>query len=163
MAEGKRVLEVGALDINGSLRDAISALKPSLYLGCDIMLGKGVDVKCEAGNLVEIFGCETFDIVISTEMLEHVQDWRNAIHNIKHVTKRGGYILITTRSMGFSRHCHPYDYWRFEEEDMRKIFADCEIIKTEKDIYAPGIFILARKPHDFRECFLDEVEVSCVA
>jgi SAM-dependent methyltransferase len=157
--KGARVLEVGSLDVNGSVRADVMALNPSLYIGCDIMFGKGVDIKCEVENLVSLFGYETFDIVISTEMLEHVKDWRAAIHNIKAVTRKGGYILITTRSIGFAKHCHPYDFWRFEDEDMRKIFSDCDILRIEKDIYAPGIFILAQKPKDFHECFLDDISI----
>lgn len=158
MVEGKRVVEVGSLDINGSLRTAVMAMEPAIYIGCDITLGKGVDVRCNVEDLVKNFNVESFDLVISTEMLEHVQDWRRAIYNIKAVTKTGGHILITTRSKGFSKHNHPFDFWRFEEEDMRRIFADCEILKTEKDMYAPGIFILARLPKDFKECSLDKIK-----
>ncbi|MGC9115947.1 MAG: methyltransferase domain-containing protein [Fervidicoccaceae archaeon] len=31
-------------------------------------------------------------MVISTEILEHVQDWRKAVYNMKDVLKKGGYI-----------------------------------------------------------------------
>ena len=158
MVEGRRVLEVGSLDINGSLREYITSLKPAGYVGCDIVPGKGVDTICAAEGLIHIYRVETFDIVISTEMLEHVKDWRSAIYNMKHVCAKGGHILITTRSRGFSKHNHPHDFWRFEEEDMRAIFADFEIIKTEKDIYAPGIFILARKPETHSPISLEEIE-----
>jgi len=45
-----------------------------------------------AEKLVEYFGPESFDVVISTELLEHVQNWRLAINNMKSVLKRDGYI-----------------------------------------------------------------------
>ena len=54
-------------------------------------------------------------------------------------------IYITTRSYGFPYHAYPYDFWRYEIEDMRKIFRDFEIIKLVKDHEAPGIFLKAKK------------------
>lgn len=97
------------------------------------------------------FGKERFDIVISTELLEHVRDWRKAISNIKNVCKGGGLILITTRSPGFSYHAYPDDYWRYEADDMRSIFSDCVIEKMDPDIKDPGILVRARKPAAFIE------------
>ncbi|MGC9069640.1 MAG: class I SAM-dependent methyltransferase, partial [Thermoprotei archaeon] len=65
---------------------------PKEYIGVDIEPGKFVDVVLPAERLVEHFGPESFDVVISTETLEHVQDWRLVINNMKKVLKRGGYI-----------------------------------------------------------------------
>jgi len=47
-------------------------------------------------ELVEHFGTESFDVIIATELLEHVKDWRLVINNMKQVLKPGGYIYITT-------------------------------------------------------------------
>ncbi len=148
---GKRVLEVGSYDVNGSVRDGIEMLGCAEYVGVDMRDGPGVDVVCDAVNLVERFGVESFDIIISTEMMEHVEHWRAAISNIKRVCKRGGLILITTRSRGFPKHDYPGDFWRFEVNDMKTIFADCERLKLQKDPQDPGVFLLARKPQGFRE------------
>ena len=54
-------------------------------------------------------------------------------------------IYITTRSYGFPYHAYPYDFWRYEIEDMKKIFSDFEIIKLIKDHEASGIFLKAKK------------------
>ena len=43
---GKRVVEVGAYNYNGSARDAISVRDPKAYLGTDAQPGPGVDVVC---------------------------------------------------------------------------------------------------------------------
>jgi ubiquinone/menaquinone biosynthesis C-methylase UbiE len=91
--KGKRVLEVGSKYINGSVRPLIKRFaSPKEYIGVDIEPGKFVDVVLPAERLVEHFGPESFDVVISTETLEHVQDWRLVINNMKKVLKRGGYI-----------------------------------------------------------------------
>jgi hypothetical protein len=78
--EGKDVLEVGSKYVNGSVRPLIEKFcKPNKYVGVDIENGKFVDFIVPAEKLVEFFGINKFDVVISTEMLEHVKDWRIVI------------------------------------------------------------------------------------
>ncbi|MDI6895984.1 class I SAM-dependent methyltransferase [Methanocella conradii] len=149
--EGKRIIEIGSLDVNGSLRPLLESYNPKEYIGVDIVKGPGVDKVCNVENLVEEFGENVFDVVISTELLEHVKDWRKAISNMKKICKEGGFILITTRSKGFHYHGYPYDFWRFEIDDMMNIFQDCEILALEKDSSAPGVFIKAKKMNNFNE------------
>ena len=149
--EGKRVIDVGSLDVNGSLRQTVESLGPAEYVGVDIRQGPGVDVICRAEDIVERFGKESFDIVVSTELLEHVRDWRRVISNIKRVCKRSGVILITTRSYGFPEHDYPFDFWRYEIEDMKDIFSDCDIESLECDHLGPGVFVKVRKPNHFVE------------
>lgn len=153
---GKSVIEVGALDVNGSLRSAIEKFVPASYIGVDIQSGRGVDRICKVEDLISTFGSESFDMVVCTELLEHVKDWRVAIHNLKQILRPRGKLLITTRSFGFGYHGYPYDFWRYEVSDMQSIFADFEIDSIEKDLPAePGVFISARKPAVF-----DEADIS---
>lgn len=148
---GKRVIEIGSYDVNGSIRSIIKSLKPSEYVGVDLLEGPGVDLVCRAEELLDCFSRDSFDVVISTEMIEHVHNWRKVISNIKNICKPGGIILLTTRSYGFPYHPSPTDFWRFELEDMEYIFSDCEIIVLEKDNEFPGVFIKLRKPSNFKE------------
>ncbi len=155
-----RVIEVGSKYVNGSVRPIIEKfLGPKEYIGVDIEQGKFVDVVCNAEKLVEYFGEEYFDVVISTELLEHVKDWRNVIQNMKNILKPGGYIYITTRSKGFPFHAYPYDFWRYEIEDMKKIFEDFEIIKLQEDPEAEGVFLKARKPLNYSSTNLDNISL----
>ena len=159
---GKRVLEVGARDVNGSLRPALEILGPAEYMGVDIAPGRGVDVLCPVEDLLERFGEERFDVVVSTELLEHVRDWRVGVSNLKRVCAPGGLLLVTTRSYGFPPHGWPHDFWRFEVDDFRRVFDDCELLALEADYEAPGVFLKARKPPDFRETDLREVALYSV-
>lgn len=147
---GKRVIEVGSYNVNGSLRPLFESYNPAEYIGVDISPGPGVDQICDVNDLITTFASQSFDVVVSTELLEHVKDWRNAIHNIKAICKPGGKILVTTRSIGFSYHGHPFDFWRYEIEDMQYIFQDLIIEKLEKDPQI-GVLMKAVKPSDFLE------------
>jgi len=160
--EGRKVLEVGSLDVNGSTRGIVEELKPASYIGVDIRPGKKVDKLCGASELVVTFGSESFDVVVSTEMLEHAQDWRGAISNMKRVLAPGGLLIITTRSPGFPQHDHPGDYWRFTRQDALEIFSDMDELEVVDDPMAPGILVKARKPTTFLETDLSTKNVSGV-
>jgi len=144
-------MEVGSLNINGSVKRVIESLAPSSYLGVDIESGEGVDEICDVKDLIDCYGKESFDVVVSTELLEHVRSWRKAVSNFKNLLRPGGILLITTRSKGFHYHGYPLDFWRFEPCDIEAIFPDLSIEVVEKDPLCPGIFAKMRKPSSFIE------------
>jgi SAM-dependent methyltransferase len=155
--EGRRVLEVGSKYVNGSVRPLIERFfKPKEYVGIDIEPGKFVDMICPV-RITEYFGELSFEVVIATELLEHVVDWRLAIGNMKAVLKPNGYIYITTRSQGYHYHAFPYDFWRYELEDMKMIFSDFEIITLKRDHQEPGIFLKAMKPANWKPADLSNI------
>ena len=161
--EGRRVLEVGSRYVNGSVRPLIERFcKPREYIGIDIEPGKYVDIVLPAERIVDYFGPESFDVVVSTEVIEHVRDWRLVINNMKAVLRRGGYIYITTRSFGFPYHAYPHDYWRYEPSDMLRIFRDFEIIKLARDHEEPGVFLKARKSTNWRPIDLSNIELYSI-
>ncbi|NLV08378.1 methyltransferase domain-containing protein [Halomicrobium mukohataei] len=149
--EGCRILEVGSRNINGSVRPIIESRNPQNYTGVDMVDGKGVDEVVDATNIVEEFGENSFDVVVSTEMLEHAKNWKNTINNIKRVCENEGVIVLTTRSKGFKFHGYPNDYWRYEVGDMKEIFKDHKIELLESDPESPGVFIKASKPCEFSQ------------
>lgn len=151
---GRSVLEVGARVVQNpsmTLRHYVTSLGPRSYLGIDIEDGYGVDEICAAENAVERFGAESFDVVIATELLEHVREWWIVVSVLKQLVRRGGVLLVTTRSEGFPYHAWPHDYWRYSLDDFKRIFADMRIERLKPDPKEPGVFMLARKPDGFVE------------
>lgn len=159
---GKRVLEVGACNVNGSPREFIEAMSPAEYVGVDVHEGLGVDRVCRAENLLRLFQKESFDLVISTEMLEHILDWRKVVSNMKAVLQSEGRLLVTTRSEGFPYHGYPYDFWRYSAADMQIIFSDMDEVSVEEDKESPGIFMFGKKPVEFIEVDLSKMRLFSI-
>jgi len=133
--------------------------EPKSYIGVDIISGPGVDKICNANELISCFGVESFDYVICTELLEHVNDWKNVISNLKGVLKPGGRIFISTRSRGFGYHGFPNDFWRYEIDDFQIIFSDFDIQCLARDIGIPGILFWGKKPKVFTEIDLSDYKL----
>jgi len=142
----KRVLEVGALDVNGSARRVLEPKEPALYLGIDIRFGPGVDLICSLEEAPDRFGSGAFDAVVCTEVLEHVRHWRAAVGALKALVRPGGWLVVTTRSAGFPLHDFPGDYWRFSTGDLEAILGDMSDLRVEPDPESPGVFAAARAP-----------------
>jgi len=159
---GRTVLEVGSRNVNGSLRSYVEGLGPASYLGVDVIAGPGVDVICPVDRLVDRFGPDSYDLVFSTEMLEHVRDWRAALVNLKTVTKPGGILLFTTRSRGFGFHGYPFDFWRYELSDVTALFADFETLALDPDLSEPGVFFKGRKPKGWQNRPVDDYELYSI-
>jgi SAM-dependent methyltransferase len=157
------VIDVGARNVNGSLRPFVETLDPAAYVGVDIEAGAGVDEVCDAGDLVERFGPESFDVVVCTEVLEHVRDWRAVVSNLKRLVAPGGVLLVTTRSIGFPYHAFPHDFWRYENDDMWAIFGDLDVENVEDDPGRPGVFMTARRGAEFTERDLGPHELYSMA
>ncbi len=151
IVSGKRMLDVGACDFNGTIRPLMESYNVGEYIGIDLIEDSSVDIVMNADDIVDVFGKESFDIVLSMEMMEHTKDWRKSLSGLKSVCKVGGIIIITSPSVGYPYHGYPDDYWRYEPEDLRDIMSDCEILGLEKDEKGPGSFICVRKPLAFSE------------
>ena len=109
---GRFVLEVGAVDVNGSARTVVEKLEPALYVGTDMRPGPGVDVVADAKDLPGLYP-EGADVVVCVSMLEHARDWKSAVRGMVDVLKPGGLLILTTVSPGYPLHEYPGDYWRF--------------------------------------------------
>lgn len=153
---GRKTIEIGSLNVNGSVR----SLFDGEYLGIDMRDGDGVDEVLTAVEAGEKYAGQ-YDVCVSTEMLEHCEDWRGAVNAMKSVLKDDGVLLLTTRSAGFGRHDYPGDYWRFSVQNMYDAFSDMWVTVTV-DPQFPGVFVMARKIAGQSPVDLWKIEVDFV-
>jgi len=93
------LLEVGSLDVNGSVRPLFPAADP--YVGIDLGSGPGVDIVASGHD----FGRDaSFETVVTTECLEHDPGWARTLANAVRVLRPGGTLIVTCATTG--RHEH---------------------------------------------------------
>jgi len=95
----KKVLEVGSLNINGSIRVFFNLCD---YLGIDVGPGPGVDLVCDGQSLDS--PDETYDTVGSCECFEHNPYWVETFRNMYRMTKPGGLVFMTCATTGRAEH-----------------------------------------------------------
>ena len=93
------VLEIGSLDINGSVR---SLFHNCNYTGLDVAAGRGVDVICQGQQYNAPDG--SFDVVISCEAMEHNPHWVGTFQNMIRLCRPGGLVIMTCATVGRPEH-----------------------------------------------------------
>jgi len=155
--KNKKVLEVGSLDINGSVR---TFFEDCDYTGIDVGDGNGVDIVCEGQNFPG--EPDYYDVVISCECFEHNPYWVETFENMYRMCKPAGLIVMTCATTGRKEHgtsrtkpnkspltvAKGWDYYKnLTEEDFRNnmnfdgTFSKYEFSENKKslDLYFVGI------------------------
>ncbi|MEX0918569.1 MAG: class I SAM-dependent methyltransferase [Candidatus Paceibacterota bacterium] len=104
-------------------------------VGLDVIPGEGVDVVADAHQLP--FEKNTFDVVLCSEVLEHLHSPKQAISEMYRVLKPGGILILTTRFM-FPIHDAPADYFRFSKGSLYYLLTDWNVIDFQKEANALG-------------------------
>lgn len=142
---GRRVVEVGSLNVNGSLRSLVGRYGPATYTGTDMQAGPGVDLAVRAEDLLEYLPAGSFDLLICTEMLEHAKYWQRCLMVMKQLLRVGGTMLLTTRGPGAGYHPYPEDHWRFTRSDLALAMVDFSTVDLRDDPDSPGVFYYGRR------------------
>lgn len=105
----RRVLDIGSIDLNGSLRDVCPS--DIAYVGIDMAQGKGVDMVLDDPYQFP-FANDVFDMVVSTSCFEHdPMFWLTFLETLR-VVRDDGIVYINAPANGHY-HTHPWDNWRF--------------------------------------------------
>jgi len=141
---GKRVLEIGSLDINGSIRQFFEGCT---YIGVDLGHGKGVDLVAKGEELT--FPDDGFDVVASCECFEHNPEWVATLKNM--IRMCSGLLFFSCATTGRAEHgtrrTTPHDapfcgdyYRNLTEEDVRQ--------EIDLSVFREGQFITNHSSHD---------------
>lgn len=113
-----QIIEFGSLNVNGTVRDILAPIAAG-YIGIDGQAGPGVDYQCFTWNTP--FEPESFDIVVSTEMLEHDENPSLTFKEANRLLRHHGHLVLTARGPGFPLHEYPGDFWRFTPDDLARL------------------------------------------
>lgn len=142
-----RVVEVGSRDINGTIRNLVSA---DTYVGIDLEDGPGVDV---------VGDCRLWEppwkasLVICAEVLEHSPWPAQVVEACVYYLRPGGRLIVTCAGPGRAPHSghdggpdvEGEHYANIDPADLEKwLTDDLEAVKVEYkaipcDVYATGI------------------------
>lgn len=115
-----RVLEIGSRAV---VTDAWwKKVAPDCdYVGFDYIDGENVDVVGDVHRLSEHFDDESFDVVISFAVFEHLAMPWVVAEEISKVLKVGGYVATETH-FAFAEHEMPWNFFQFHYEGLKYLF-----------------------------------------
>lgn len=147
------VIEIGSLNINGTIRDFYSNCN---YLGVDVAEGKDVDLVIPGHELR--FPSESFSVAASAECFEHNPYWKETFNNMYKIASK--FVIFTCASDGRPEHgtarttpqdspfTIEWDYYRNLNEsdftsnfDIKGMFKEHYFFynRTSKDLYFWGL------------------------
>ena len=153
---GNRILDVGV-----GLGRLLSRFPELDRFGMDISRGylqvsqgKGIQVCCSKIEDMP-YRENSFDLVVCTDVLEHVVDLNTAVRNLIHVTKQGGYLIVRVpyrESLAqYLDDDYPYHLAHlrtFDEFSLRILFTklfQCQYYECSFALYEPSLFKLKYK------------------
>ena len=75
------------------------------------------------------FPNESFDAVVSGEVIEHLENPEMLIHEMERLCRKGGIMIISTPHLEFE---DPEHLWEFDEEDFKKWGFQTETVKSDR-------------------------------
>lgn len=129
------IADIGSCDINGTLRPLFD--KPNWkYTGYDLAPGKNVDVVLSGQYSWPEIESESYDVVVATQVIEHVcHPWR-WIKEVARICKQTGIIyLCSPNTIEF--HEFPVDCWRIWPDGMKALLEEANLIPIEVFAHTP--------------------------
>lgn len=126
------ILDIGSMDLHGNGNNAKAVFHSADVLGADIAPGPNVDVVIREEENYPLL-CAGFDVVVSSNVFEHVKrPWklfRWAVSNLKH----GGHIFVVA-PFSFEYRRHPVDCWRYTPDSFAVLCEDSGVTLLESEI-----------------------------
>lgn len=101
------------------------------YVGLDVLQGSQVDVVV-ASNEPWPFPDLYFDVLLSSQVLEHVEHLGLTLAEMNRVLKPGGTIILSYPFL-YHEHGAPWDFQRFTAHRAVKLFQGFEVVNLERE------------------------------
>jgi 2-polyprenyl-3-methyl-5-hydroxy-6-metoxy-1,4-benzoquinol methylase len=89
------------------------------------------------------FGDRSYDVIVLSEVLEHVHSPHLAMQNIHHLLKNGGRLILTVPFI-FPIHERPHDYFRYTRYGLEFLLSEFKEVEIrERNSWAEAINVLA--------------------
>ena len=126
--ENLDILEIGSGDVsvNQSAENIFANAK--LFVKTDVNKSYGHKY-LDITNEIQIE--EKFDLVLCTNVLEHIFDITPAIKNLNYLLKEKGHLVVSVPFI-YPLHDEPKDFWRFTEHALNKLFSDFKILTIKR-------------------------------
>lgn len=122
---GSRVLDYGC-----AARPYRALLGPRIeYVGADLEGNPLADVVLNDDGSVPLPDAQ-FDLILSTQVLEHVTDPELYVSECHRLLKPGGTLVLTTHGIMFY-HPDPVDYWRWTSAGLARILSTAGLCSVE--------------------------------
>ncbi len=119
-AEGARSTGQRVLDVGCGLKPYYPFFAGAAeYVGVDVQENPHADLHGAIEALP--VGDASFDVVLCTQVLEHVEDPPRAVAELHRVTAPGGRVLASTHGV-MVYHPNPTDHWRWTHTGLRRLF-----------------------------------------
>ena len=128
--EKKVIVEIGSLDVNGSIREV--APKGAKYIGLDFAEGKGVDIILDDPYTLP-FEESSIDVCVSSSVFEHSEMFWLLFLEILRILKPNGLFYLNAPSNG-NFHRYPVDCWRFYPDSGKAL-----VTWAKRNNYSPGM------------------------
>jgi len=135
-AEPLAVLDFGSQQVtpNALTHRSLFDQLPWTYTGLDMVAGLNVDIAvADPYDWTEVED-DQYDLVVSGQVLEHVEQFWVSVFEIGRVMRPGGIAVIVVPSTG-PQHRYPVDCWRFYTDGMAAIasWVEFDVLDTYTD------------------------------
>ena len=113
-----RVLDVGC---GAKPYEPLFSRHAASYVGVDPVENPRAELTGSVEDLP--IGDGSFDVVLCNQVLEHCDNPRQAVSELRRVTAPGGRVLVSTHGV-MAYHPSPTDYWRWTHAGLEKLFVD---------------------------------------
>ena len=109
-------------------RGLLTELRP--YVRADIPPGDGLDLTLDADGLLHGEPDSSYDVVLSTQVLEHVPDAPRYLAEAFRLLRPGGTLILTTHGF-IPEHGCPYDFTRWTADGLARAMTDAGFVVEE--------------------------------